>query len=84
MDYNWTDYHVLTDASTASPVPIRLILSCDLYTTRLAPNNLANFPRINQSHSSIYGDRVGIADAPSRGSIQSPSVRRATPSVSWV
>lgn len=25
MVYNWTDYHVLTDASTTSPVPIRLL-----------------------------------------------------------
>jgi hypothetical protein len=64
VEYNWTDYHVLTDASNYSPVPIRLILSCDLYLTRLAPSRLANFPRMNESHSSIYGDHVVIADAP--------------------
>ena len=53
---------MLTDASTTSPATIRLILSCDLYLTRLAPSRVANFPRINQSHSSIYSDHVGIAD----------------------
>jgi hypothetical protein len=50
--YYWTDYHVSAHR--------RL----QLYTTRLAPSRPANFPRINKSHSSIYGDHVGIADAP--------------------
>ena len=76
MDYNWTDYHVLTDASNyyCSPVPIRLVLSCDLYLTRLASSRLANFARINESHSSIYGDHVVITESSTRAYIVRVSV----------
>ena len=80
-------FHRLSCSPTppaTSPAPIRLIVSCDLifcelFLTRLAPTGLADFLRINQSHSSIYGD-VGIAI----GAPYKVRVRRATLSATSV
>ena len=71
---------MLTDASIYGSNPTHR--SCELYLTRLATIGQADFPRINQSHSSIYDD-VDIADAPI-GAPYKVRVCGATPSVSWV